>query len=77
MAIKRKLIFGRYLGSMKIKISQRKKIISEIAKKYKLFGPTNGKKNLELKIKGVNKIKYEKKRIMLIKISLSLTFAIP
>jgi hypothetical protein len=52
-------------------------MISEIAKKYKLFGPTNGKKNLELKIKGVNKIKYEKKRMMLIKISLSLIFAIP
>jgi hypothetical protein len=62
---------------MKIKISQRKKIISEIAKKYKLFGPTNGKKNLELKIKGVNKIKKEKKRIVLTKISLSLIFAIP
>jgi hypothetical protein len=52
-------------------------MISEIAKKYKLFGPTKGKKNLELKIKGVNKIKYEKKRIVLTKISLSLIFAIP
>jgi hypothetical protein len=62
---------------MKIKISQRKKIISEIAKKYKLFGPTNGKKNLELKIRGVNKIKYEKKRMIETKISPSLIFAIP
>ena len=62
---------------MKIKISQRKKMISETAKKYKLFGPTNGKKNLELKIKGVNKIKYEKKRIVLTKVSLPLAFAIP
>jgi hypothetical protein len=66
MAIKRKLIFGRYLGSMKIKISQRKKIISEIAKKYKLFGPTNGKKKKLAKgnggpIRGVKRIKKVKK----------------
>jgi hypothetical protein len=77
MAIKRALSLGRYLESIEIKISQRKKMISEIAKKYKLFGPTKGKKNLELKIKGVNKIKYEKKRIELTKVSLSLIFAIP
>jgi hypothetical protein len=57
-------------------MSQRKKMISEIAKKYKLFGPTKGKKKLELKIKGVNKIKYEKRLIVLTKISLSLNFAI-
>jgi hypothetical protein len=51
---------------MKIKISQEKKIISEIAKKYKLFGPTNGKKKKLAKgnggpIRGVKRIKKVKK----------------
>jgi hypothetical protein len=54
---KRRLNFGLYFGQIKIKISQEKNKISEKAIKYKLFGPTKGKKKFPLIIKGVNKIK--------------------
>jgi len=55
--IKIAFFFGLKEGQTKIKINQQKIIISERAKKYKLFGPTKGKKKRGEKIKGARKIK--------------------
>jgi hypothetical protein len=55
--IKIEFFFGLKLGETKIRISQQKKIISERAKKYKLFGPTKGKKKRGETIRGVNKVR--------------------